>query len=154
MKFKVLLAVLLSLTVISCGNGSSGDGSTETTETSTTKPSLPTGLGYELSVDVPDVSYPLPVVDNVKNNGLNDTKFTDTNNPIVKILYGFMSIWTHGNTEWHNGSVDSSNGLSDFSNEEILDETIWQENIQYVVDVCKYRTAEQALAAYYDDVRG
>jgi autotransporter-associated beta strand protein len=140
MKFRNLLFIFLSFTLLIYGCKE--------------KPSVPEGLGYEFIVDIPSVSYPLPVLYHAANNSDNLTRYTAADNPIVEILYGFMSIWTHGNTDWYTGGVDSSNGLTDFSNEEILEKTVWRENIQYVIDVCDDRTEDQALAAYYDDVRG
>lgn len=116
-----------------------------------TIPSIPSGLGYELTVDVPAVSYPLPVVDYAENNAQSSTKYT-FDNPIVNILYGFDSIWSLNDSSWQNGGANGD-GPESYADEEIRNKKIWRQNIKYVVDVTNSRTNEQALAAYYDDRR-
>ena len=116
-----------------------------------TKPSVPRGVGYKLDVNVPFVDSPLPVVDYAENNGDDSTKYT-LDNPIVKILYGFESIWSLNDNDWQNGGANGD-GPDSFENAEIRNAAIWKENMQYVLDVTSDRTEEQAFAAYYDDRR-
>lgn len=111
----------------------------------------PIGIGYELTVPAPIVSYPLPAVDNIENNS-NEHKYDPNYNPILTLLSGFNQVWTLGDEQWANGSANSK-GPADFSNVKILDPIAWQENIAYVVKVTNSRTYQQTLDAYLDDRR-
>ncbi|QNT06230.1 MULTISPECIES: phosphatase PAP2 family protein [Marinomonas] len=111
----------------------------------------PIGIGYELTVPSPIVSYPLPAVDNIENNS-NEHKYDPDYNPILTLLSGFNQVWTLGDEQWANGSANSK-GPADFSNVKILDPIAWQENIAYVVEVTHNRTYQQTLDAYLDDRR-
>lgn len=113
--------------------------------------STPTGLGYEQTVPVPNVSFPLPAVDNIENNG-SKNKYDPAYNPILQLLSGFNQVWTLGDEQWASGNANSK-GPADFSRAKILDPIAWQENIAYVVKVTNNRTYQQTLDAYLDDRR-
>ncbi|MEN8905385.1 MAG: phosphatase PAP2 family protein [Clostridiales bacterium] len=118
----------------------------------------PDGLGYEFTVNIPDVEYPFPVVDNYVNqtgadvNGESINKYDPNFNPVIKLLNGFESIWILGDSEWADGGANGD-GPQDFSNVKILNPEIWKQNISYVTKVTQNRTDEEALAAYLDDRR-
>ncbi|WP_425353879.1 S-layer homology domain-containing protein [Cohnella thailandensis] len=75
-------------------------------------------------------------VDNYKNNV--SANMAVYSNPAIGTLSGFLDLWTPG-TSWDNGTK---------RNAEVLNA-----NIQYVADLAKTRTAEEEVAAYYDDRR-
>lgn len=145
-------ALAVTLALAACNDSDSAN------STQVTKAAVPTGLGSELSVPVPAVSYPLPAVDNITGNngkaaaGESVNKYDIAHNPVIKILSGFSQIWTLGDEAWANGGANGS-GPSDFSNVTIVDPTVWRENIAYVVKVTQARTYQQALEAYLDDRR-
>lgn len=119
----------------------------------------PTGLGYELTIPVPQVTYPLPVVDNYVHqtgkarDGREFSKYDDKDNPIIEILGGFDKVWSLNDPAWANGGADGK-GPDDYSNAEIRDPQVWADNMAYVLKVTgKKRTDAQALAAYLDDRR-
>lgn len=143
---KPLAIVISTITLLSACANQQNPESTSTQSTGT-----PTGLGYEQTVPAPSVSFPLPAVDNIENNG-NEHKYNPAYNPILTLLSGFNKVWTLGDEEWANGGANSK-GPADFSHAKILDKTAWQENIAYVVKVTNNRTYQQTLDAYLDDRR-
>lgn len=118
------------------------------------EPSIPTGVGYEQTVDEPALHGGVSVVDgDIPNtNSKNNTVAYNPNiNPILQILAGFDRIWTAGNAVW---ASDGSNNLTaydgdsgvaggathstseaivfDYANARILNRKVWQENFDYV----------------------
>ncbi|KAA0019902.1 phosphatase PAP2 family protein [Salinicola corii] len=131
--------------------GCSDDDHDHDDSSAATKPAKPTGLGSEQTVDIPQVDYPLPSVDNAENNADGSLRYTLGQNPIAYLLRGINEIW-HGTSEtWQNAA--NGNGPDDYLPDPILDPKIWKENIQYVVDVTQNRTDEQAILAFLDDQR-
>ncbi|SBS40083.1 Serotype-specific antigen 1 precursor [Marinomonas spartinae] len=114
-------------------------------------PLPPIGLGFEQTVPVPKVGYPLPVIQNGANNSKGNLKYNIEQNPIATLLIGMNQIWTNGLKGWQNDA--NSNGPSSFANQAIVNPKIWQENIAYVIKVTQQRTEKQAIAAYLDDQR-
>ncbi|MFD1745955.1 phosphatase PAP2 family protein [Rhizobium helianthi] len=111
------------------------------------------------TVPVPEVSYPLPVVDNYKAqagqkaDGQKVNKFDRADNPIIHILSGFDDIWQLGDAAWAKGGANGD-GTEDYSKARIVSPEIWAANMRYVLDVTgPARTPENALAAYLDDRR-
>lgn len=114
------------------------------------KPTRPLGLGFSMEVSEPESAYPLPVVDNIAANGDDARKYLMEKNPIIKILSGFNKVWQLGDQDWLS-VTDKGNGPEDFSSVNIVDSTVWEHNIAYVVDVTNSRSYEEALQAYLDD---
>ena len=145
----VLKPMALAMSTIALLSACASQQSMQSTSASPTN--MPTGLGYEQSVPEPSVSFPLPAVDNIANNG-NEHKYNPAYNPILVLLSGFNQVWTQGDEQWAKGGANSK-GPADFSQEKILNKTAWQENIAYVVKVTNHRTYQQTLDAYLDDRR-
>jgi autotransporter-associated beta strand protein len=156
MKFRNLVLVFLSLALLVYGCEE------------------PSGLGYEQEVPLPEVSYPLPVVENAANNSSSDTKYSIDTNPIVYALRGINDIWKGTTDNWQSnasGYTDEENGYeggdgpnpynapnglpSDYvePGTEILDAETWEANIEYVIEVTHNRTEDEALRAFLDDRR-
>jgi autotransporter-associated beta strand protein len=108
----------------------------------------------EFKVELPKVSYPLPVVDYIYNNCNIDKKVNINENPVIYILRGINDIW-QGTTDTY--QVKSSlNGpcLTDYiKGNPIIDSISWKRNIQYVIEVTNNRTDTEAVLAYLDDIR-
>lgn len=146
------------------------------------KPSKPQGTAQEVNTEAPEAEQPLPAVDNGGNANDSTLKNIAATNPFIKILDGFDQVWSLNQPDWRsgaaltepgaNGSVaeygdgptvyfdgyknDETKVVADkktYANEEIRDAATWEANIKYVEDVTQNRTAEEALAAYYDDQR-
>jgi autotransporter-associated beta strand protein len=119
----------------------------------------PAGVGYALSVTAPDVKYPLPFIDNYRNQtgtnaaGQKVNNYDGKDNPVIDILSGFNAIWTLGDDSWAHGGANGD-GASSFDKVRIVDPLIWRENMDYVLSVTgSNRTPAAALAAYLDDRR-
>ena len=119
----------------------------------------PSGLGYTIAVPEPAVKYPLPMVDNYRNQTGKNAKgedvraYDDKDNPIIEILSGFNRIWTLGDEKWADGGANGD-GPADFSKVKILNADVWAENMRYVLSVTgKNRTEAAALDAYLNDRR-
>ena len=157
-KYQFFLLQFFALLLAGC----LGNSNNRATPIPTTKPSVPSGQGYELAVAVPSAGPPLPVVNNAENNADSANRLLLSKNPIVKILYGFDSIWSLNLDGWQTGDpnkgattsgMTADGATTDYSNEEIRNTTVWEANMAYVEDVTANRTAEEALQAYYDDRR-
>ena len=94
------------------------------------------GAPEEASSRLPEAPEWGYFVDNYKNNV--SANMAVYSNPAIGTLSGFLDLWAPG-TSWDNGTK---------RNAEVLDA-----NIQYVADLAKTRTAEEEVAAYYDDRR-
>ena len=84
-------------------------------------PLPPIGLGFEQTVPVPKVGYPLPVIQNGANNSKGNLKYNIEQNPIATLLIGMNQIWTNGLKGWQNDA--NSNGPSSFANQAIVNPT-------------------------------
>lgn len=161
---KLVMACSLALNLMACND----DRNTEIV-----KPSIPSGLGFEQIVGIPDVDYPLPVLENLGLNSGNN-RFRRDKNPITTILIGINNIWKGTTDKWQTTAGDyteadngykagdgpnphnAANGeASDYVTEgtEIINTDTWVTNIQYVIDVTKNRTLDEVYFAFVDDVR-
>jgi autotransporter-associated beta strand protein len=168
-KNKILYTAILTATTLAltaCGGDSN--------DADVSKPSLPTGLGYQQYVPVPYlVQYPLPSADYLHLNEGNGRFYRD-DNPILTALSGINNVWRGTTEQWQTTAgdyTDAANGYkagdgpnphnavngkpSDYVAEgtEIVDADTWQANIQYVIDVTAERTDDQELFAFLDDIR-
>ncbi|MDA3881050.1 MAG: phosphatase PAP2 family protein [Prolixibacteraceae bacterium] len=108
----------------------------------------------EFIVESPKVSYPLPVVDYVGNNGDKIKKRSINDNPVAYILRGINDIWKGTTEAYQSASSQNGPGKDDYKKgKPIIDSVIWSENIQYVIDVTQNRTNEEAILAYLDENR-
>jgi len=108
----------------------------------------------EFIVELPQMSYPLPVVDYFSNNGDQEKANSINHNPIVYLLRGINDIWKGTNDTYQNASTRNGPGNADYEKgSPIIDSINWRENIQYVIKVTHNRTDEQALLAYLDENR-
>lgn len=122
-------------------------------------PPEPQGVGHELSVPLPSVLAPLPIVDSYRNqtgkqaDGTEINKYDPAVNPVIPLLSGFNSIWTLGDDAWAHGGANG-HGPKDFSKVKIVSPEAWTANMSYVLKVANdKRTPAQSLAAYYDALR-
>ncbi len=166
LKSGFLVAMLAaSITLISSCNDEDEDSTSTSNE--------PTGLGYEQSVAIPDVSDPLPAITYVERNDGAGRFYRETN-PINYALRGINDIWKGTTDTWQTTAGDytdevngyeagdgpnphnAANGqASDYVEEgtEIIDSATWEANIQYVINVTTDRTDEDELYAFLDDIR-
>jgi len=144
------LAATATLSTLAAALTACGSDSVKSVEV--TKPSVPTGLGAELSVPLPSVSSPLPVVENAENNA-NDYRWSVETNPIANILLGINEIWKLNLDGWQEAANGNGPDTSFTENQTIVNATVWKANVQYVIDVTTARTDEQAIAAFLDDER-
>jgi autotransporter-associated beta strand protein len=108
----------------------------------------------EFIVEIPNVSYPLPIVDYIGNNDDAIKKRSINDNPVAYILRGINDIWKGTTNIYQSASSANGPGKNDYENgSPIIDSLIWRENIQYVINVTNNRTDEEAILAYLDDVR-
>lgn len=108
----------------------------------------------EFIVELPQVSYPLPVVDYFFNNGDPEKANSISDNPIVYLLRGINDIWKGTTDAYQRASTPNGPGSSDYeSGNPTIDSVIWRENIQYVIKVTQNRTDEEAILAYLDENR-
>lgn len=108
----------------------------------------------EFEVELPIVSYPLPVVDNIYNNCNTEKKVSINENPVVFILRGINDIWQGTTDTYQLKSSPNGPSLSDYiEGNPIIDSISWKKNIQYVIDVTNNRSDREAVLAYLDDVR-
>ncbi|NTJ44466.1 phosphatase PAP2 family protein [Agrobacterium larrymoorei] len=123
------------------------------------EPYAPHGVGYSVDVPAPKVRFPLPVVENYRNQtgknakGENVRAYDARDNPVIQILSGFNRIWTVGDEVWANGGANGD-GPTNFDHVKIVDPQIWRENMRYVLSVTgPNRTKEAAFQAYLNDRR-
>jgi autotransporter-associated beta strand protein len=108
----------------------------------------------EILVELPQVSYPLPVTDHFINNSNPEKAYNINENPVTYLLRGINDIWK-GTTDAYQSNA-SSQGPSPADCETsnpIIDSVIWKQNIQYVIKVTNNRTDDQAIQAYLDENR-
>lgn len=150
MQSRTLVPNLLSLAVVSAlALGLSACGGDD--HKTVAEPAMPSGSGSTLTVAAPDSSYPLPVIDNAANNSNSDTRYSVEQNPISRMLSGINKLWYVGESGWQTNA--NGNGPDSFDGQQIVDAQLWQENIQYVIDVTNQRNSDQAVLAFLDDQR-
>ena len=146
------LSVVTSACLVACGGGSSSNWTT---------PAAPTGLGHEDTAAVQSETTVLPFVDNyatnVRGDGCHATKETNAG---VRVLSGFLSLWTPATSYVDAGITVTGSSCENFNaysgngmDGTILNATVHSANIQYVVDKTTARTDDEASAAYFDDRR-
>jgi autotransporter-associated beta strand protein len=108
----------------------------------------------EYVVELPQVSYPLPVTDHFANNSNPDKAYSIKENPVTYILRGINDIWK-GTTDAYqiNSSGQGPSPADCETGNPIIDSEIWRQNIQYVIKVTNNRTDDHALQAYLDENR-
>jgi hypothetical protein len=130
-------------------------------------PDAPKGSGVTDSAPVADESKVLPYVDFAYTNQRGDARYaTLQTNAGVRVVAGFLQLWQPRSLLVDAGSPAAANGSfpavtasdwtgvpGDATDGKVLNTTIHNANIQYVVDATKVRTPEQELAAYLDDRR-
>ncbi len=108
----------------------------------------------EFIVVLPEVSYPLPVVDHIANNCNPETKKSLQDNPLTYILRGINDIWQGTNAAYQQNASSNGPNREDYrKGEPIIDSILWQHNIQYVINKTQKRSEDQSILAYLDDVR-
>jgi autotransporter-associated beta strand protein len=157
----LLLAVLSSIAALTACGGGNGDPAT-----SAAIPAAPADPGFVDNAPIPDVPA---FVDNIATNQRGDARYaTLATNAGVRVVARFLDLWQPltmlvdaGVSAPANGSfpavVQSTwTGLPNDGtpNGAILNSTVLNANIQYVVTATTQRTQAQADAAYYDDRRG
>ncbi|KAJ9471013.1 serine protease, partial [Diplonema papillatum] len=170
----VTVAVVMTAVLVSLNNNDDDDDFSFSAETSVPRVStraepfvgILNPVGKELVVSEPAVVFPLPVVDNVANNGpqqtqvsrrrsaaaLGEPRYTMDSNPLVHLLRGFSSIWVLGDSDWANGMANGD-GPTAFDHAAIVNPEVWESNMAYTERVCRERTTTQAIFAYLDDSR-
>ncbi|GGP21098.1 phospholipid phosphatase [Silvimonas iriomotensis] len=159
------IALAVTLALAACG------GSDDTTSTSSpdnfSVPAAPAGLGTVDTAPVQDEASILPFVDYAYTNQRGDARYaTDATNAGVRVLDGYLALWTPstlivdaGVTAAANGSypavvASSWTGIpGDSTDGTIVNAAILNANINYVISATTSRTADQATAAYLDDRR-
>lgn len=144
---RLALATALAISLTACNDSSSKDDSPATIE----KPAKPAGSQEELNVALPQVGYPLPAVQYAEHNADGTLRWVLDDNPIAHLLQGINDIWKGTADSYQQGA--SGDGPAHYLDDPIIDPQIWQANIQYVVDVTRERTDDQAILAFLDDVR-
>jgi autotransporter-associated beta strand protein len=143
------LAALTALALPGCG-GSDAD---------------PAGLGQVDSAPLPVA--PAYVDHGASNQRNNPCQVTLDTNAGVRVLQGFMDVWTPSTALVDAGvTLAAANGCAavtasnwsgipgDATDGQVKQATVHAANIDYVKGVTQSRTAAQALAAYLDDRRG
>lgn len=115
------------------------------------KPDQPLGLGYELEVDPPQVTQPLPVIEHADSNADGTLRRNVNENAVAFALSGINDIWQGTSDEYQ--SASSGDGPSEYFLEPIIDAAVWRENMAYVIEVTQQRSDEQGLLAFLDDTR-
>ena len=141
------LAVSAAMLLTACGGDDNND--------SVSRPVMPEGLGYEQTVALPDVAYPLPAITYAANNASSDSsvRYSVDHNAIAYAQRGINSIWMGTSAEWQSAATGSGPSSYKSDAEAIVDSTNWQKNVQYVVDVTADRTDDRAILAFLDDRR-
>lgn len=153
------LALATSFLVLSGCGGS---------DTAWTTPAAPTGLRSVDTAPVPNEATVLPFVDNVATNQRGDARYaTLATNAGVRVAAGFLDIWKPSTLIVDAGVTAAANGSfpavvtstwsgipGDATDGTVLNSTVHNANIQYVINATTKRTAAQELAAYLDDRRG
>ncbi|GGP27970.1 acid phosphatase [Silvimonas amylolytica] len=160
------IALAVTLALAACG-GSSDDSTATSSPDNFSVPAAPKGLGTADTAPVQDEASILPFVDYAYTNQRGDARYaTDATNAGVRVLDGYLALWTPstlivdaGVTAAANGSypavvASSWTGIpGDSTDGTIVNASILSTNINYVINATTSRTADQATAAYLDDRR-
>ena len=147
---RLALAAAIALALAGCNDGSS-DKDDSASNPVIEKPAKPAGLGNEQVVATPEAAYPAPVVVNAENNADGTLRWVLDDNPIAYLLRDINQIWKGTADSYQQGANGS--GPDDYLADPIVNGDVWQANIEYVIDVTKERTDDQAILAFLDDVR-
>ncbi|TDG08167.1 phosphatase PAP2 family protein [Paraburkholderia guartelaensis] len=155
------LAVLTSVAALTaCGGGNSDPATTAAV------PAPPADPGFVDNAPIPDVPA---FVDNIATNQRGDARYaTLATNAGVRVVARFLDLWQPLTLLVDAGVSAPANGTfpavvqstwtgvptDGTPNGTILNSTVLNANIQYVVTATTQRTQAQADAAYYDDRRG
>uniref|UniRef100_UPI000D35E674 acid phosphatase n=1 Tax=unclassified Variovorax TaxID=663243 RepID=UPI000D35E674 len=174
--FQFTISLVAALCLSACGGG--GDGATflplagtpptSATPSAVTVAGPPKDLGFTDSAPVPDPTATPPFVDNVATNQRGDARYaTKETNAGVRVVAGFLDLWQPSTLLVDAGAPAAAQagfpavaastwtGIpGDASDGKMLNTSVLNSNIQYVVDVTNARTGAQELAAYLDDRRG
>ncbi len=137
-----------------------------------TPPAAPTGMGHEETAPVANETFVPPYVVHGYSNQRGDARYaTKETNAAARLGTGFLNIWAplaasdgivyvdagvsadaHGSfpavakSAWSGVPGVAPDGS-------VLNQTVHNANIQYVINATAHRTSEQELAAYLDDRR-
>ncbi|MCC8401989.1 phosphatase PAP2 family protein [Paraburkholderia sp. MMS20-SJTN17] len=162
-RFPLRLAVLSSVAVLAACGGGNVD---PNTSASAAIPAPPADPGFVDNAPIPDVPA---FVDNIATNQRGDARYaTLETNAGVRVVARFLDLWQPLTMLVDAGVSAPANGtfpavaqstwtgvpIDGTPNGTILNSTVLNANIQYVVTATTRRTQAQADAAYYDDRRG
>lgn len=160
------MTLVASLCLTACGGG---DGASLVTAAPTVVvASPPKDLGFADSAPVPNEALIPPFIDNAASNQRGDARYaTKETNAGVRVVAGFLDLWQPTTLLVDAGSPAAAQGSfpavvastwtgipRDLTDGRILNATVLDRNIQFVVDLTSARTPAQELAAYLDDRRG
>lgn len=154
----ISLAVAATLALAACGSG-------DDAEPVVAAAAEPTGLGSTDSAPLPaTVAYVDTGVSNQRNNPCQVTLETNAG---VRVLQGFLDVWTPSSAKVDAGvTLAAANGCAavtpspwsgvpgDATDGLVKSAAVHTANIGYVKTATQARTAAQALATYLDDRRG
>lgn len=167
-RLPLALAISAALALAACGGGNDNDTAIAPVATPAplVVPAAPADQGVADTAPVPAVTA---FVDTIATNQRGDARYaTVATNAGVRVLAGMLDIWKPLTelvdaaspapatgafpavvaSTWTGLPLDGTPGGT------IVNPTVHNANIQYVVDVTTKRTAAQATAAYLDDRRG
>ncbi len=151
------LTLVAALSLTACGGGSDP----------LVVPEAPKGLGFTDTAPVADETTTLPFVDYAFTNQRGDARYaTKETNAGVRVVAGFLDIWRPSTLLVDAGAAAPANGSfpavaastwsgipGSASDGTVLNATVHNANLQYVVTATANRSAAQELAAYLDDRR-
>jgi autotransporter-associated beta strand protein len=154
----IALAVAATLALAACGGDDAAN------DDVIVLPAEPAGLG---SVDTAPLPSALAYVDTGASNQRNNPcQVTLDTNAGVRVLQGFLDVWTPSSLKVDAGvTLAAANGCpavvastwtgipGDATDGTVKNSTVHTANIDYVKTVTQARTSAQALAAYLDDRR-
>ncbi len=165
-RLPLALAISAALALVACGGDNDAAVTPVATPAPLVVPAAPADQGAADTAPVPAVTA---FVDTIATNQRGDARYaTVATNAGVRVLAGMLDIWKPltelvdaGSpapatdafpavlaSTWTGLPLDGTAGGT------IVNPTVHNANIQYVVDVTTRRTAAQATAAYLDDRRG
>ncbi|MFN3579787.1 MAG: phosphatase PAP2 family protein, partial [Pseudomonas sp.] len=149
---RLALAAAIAVALAGCfGSSSSDRDDSAGTPPVIEKPAKPEGMGSEFTVALPETLYPLPAVRYADNNADGTARWSLDENPMAFLLRDINNIW-RGTSEQYQQNA-SGDGPNTYLDDPILDAAVWKANIDYVVEVTKERSDDQAILAFLDDVR-
>jgi hypothetical protein len=104
------VALAITLALAACGGGSD-DSTTTSSPTALTVPAAPAGLGTVDTAPVQDEASILPFVDYAYTNQRGDARYaTDATNAGVRVLDGYLALWTPSTLIVDAGVTATANG--------------------------------------------